>query len=123
MTLAREDRIQLSPHGGALLVLAAAEVRVYEGASGVLMFQQKTPSPAVGADFQGTSLQWLDRSGGAHRVDVQADLAPETTELGLPLAEATPVPGGFLVTTAAGEVGFVDMPTAPDAGRTARGVQ
>jgi len=120
MTLAREDRIQLSPHGGALLVLAAAEVRVYDGTSGELMFQQKVPSPAVGADFQGPSLQWLDRGGVAHRVDVQAGLAPETTDLGLPLAEATPVPGGFLVTTAAGEVGFVDMPIAPGAGRTAR---
>ncbi len=119
MTLAREDRIQVIPHAGALLVLAAAEVRVHDGVSGELRFQQKLPSPSVGADLQGTSLRWLDRSGAAHHVDVQAGLAPETTDLGLPLAEATPVPGGFLVTTAAGEVGFVDMPPAPGEGRVA----
>ena len=117
MTLGREERIQPSLHGGALFVLAAAEVRVYDGASGELMFQQKVPSPAVGADLQGTSLSWLDRGGIAHRVDIQAGLAPETKDLGLPLAEATPVPGGFLVTTTAGEVGFVDVPPAPSAAR------
>ena len=123
MALTREDRIQVIPHAGTFLVLAATEVRVHDGASGELKFQQKVPSPAVGADLQGTSLRWLDRSGGAHRVDIQAGLAPETTDLGLLLAEATPVPGGFLVTTAAGEVGFVDMEPAPGAGRAARDVQ
>ena len=123
MTLAREDRILVIPHAGALLVLAAAEIRVHDGVSGELKFRQKVPSPAVGADLRGTSLRWLDRSGGAHSVDIQAGVAPETTELGLLLSEAIDVPGGFLVTTAAGEVGFVDMEPAPGAGRAARDVQ
>jgi outer membrane protein assembly factor BamB len=123
MALVRDDRIQAIPHAGALVVLAAAEIRVHDRVTGELKFQQKVPSPPVGADLQGTSLRWLDRSGAAHRVDVQAGLAPQTTDLGLPLAEATPVPGGFLVTTTAGEVGVVDIPPAPGAGRAARNVQ
>jgi hypothetical protein len=32
----------------------------------------------------------------------------ETSALGVPLAAAAPVPDGFLVTTAAGEVGWVE---------------
>jgi outer membrane protein assembly factor BamB len=123
MRLAREDRIQVIPHTGALLVLTVAEIRVHDGVSGELRFQQKVESPAVGADLRGTSLRWLDRSGAGHQVDVQAGLTPETTDLGLPLAEATPVPGGFLVTTAAGEVGFVDAQPASATGRAALVVQ
>src|SRR5262249_6908077 len=121
MTLGRDDRIQVIPRAQALLVLAAAEVRLHDGISGELRFRQRVASPAVGADLQGTSLRWLDRNGGVHRVDVQTSLPPETTDLGLPLAEATPVPGGFLVPPAAGEVGFVDIPPAPEGGRGARG--
>jgi outer membrane protein assembly factor BamB len=123
MRLASEDRIQVVPHTGALLVLTVAEIRVHDGVSGELRFQQKVESPAVGADLRGTSLRWLDRSGAGHQVDVQAGLTPETTDLGLPLAEATPVPGGFLVTTAAGEVGFVDAQPASATGRAALVVQ
>ncbi len=120
MTLAREERIQVIPRTGALLVLAATELRVHDGASGELKFRQKVASPAVGADLQGTSVRWLDRDGGAHRVDIHAGPPLDTTDLGLTLAEATPVRGGFLVTTTAGEVGIVDMPPAPDAEHVAR---
>jgi len=122
MTLASEDRIQVVPRAGALLVLAAAELRVHDELSGELRFRQKVTSPAVGADLLGTSLRWLDRSGGVHRVDVEAG-PPASTDLGLPLGEATPVPGGFLVTTAAGEVGFVDVPPAANGERSARDVR
>jgi outer membrane protein assembly factor BamB len=119
MRLAREDRVQVVPHAAALLVLTAAEIRVHDAVSGEQKFQQKVPSPAGGADLLGTALRGLDRSGAAHQVEVQAGLTPETTDLGVPLAEATAVPGGFLVTTAAGEVGFVDMEPASATGRAA----
>ncbi len=109
MPLSREDRIQLAPQAAALIVLGGADVRVHDWVSGEMKFQRKVPSPAVGADLQGTSLRWLDRGGGACRVDVHDGLTSETAELGIPLAEAVPVTGGFLVTTAAGEVGFVDV--------------
>src|SRR5262249_42454061 len=66
MTLGRDDRIQVIPRAQALLVLAAAEVRLHDGISGELRFRQRVASPAVGADLQGTSLRWLDRNGGVH---------------------------------------------------------
>jgi hypothetical protein len=52
---------------------------------------------------------WLDRSGGAHRVDIQGGVVLDTTDLGELLAAATRTRDGFLVTTAAGEVGFVEV--------------
>ena len=114
LPLSREDRIQFAPQAGALLVLGGADVRVHDCVSGEMVFQRKVPSSAVGADLQGTSLRWLDRGGGAYRVDVHGGLASATAELGIPLAEAVPVTGGFLVTTAAGEVGFVDVAARND---------
>jgi len=107
--LSREDRMQVLAHAGALLVLGATELRVHDLASGEVKCQRSVPSPAVGGDLRGSSLRWLDRSGGAHRVDIEDGHPGETADLGLALAEAAPIQGGFVVTTAAGELGFVDV--------------
>ena len=109
LPLSRDDRIQAAPDAGAVLVYGAEDVRVYDCGSGELKAQRKVPSPAVGGDLRGGFLRWLDRLGGVHRVDVLSGDPVETTDLGVPLTGAAPVPGGFLVTTAADEVGFVEV--------------
>lgn len=119
--VSKEDRVQALPRVGALLSLGTDAVRVHDWASGEVRFQQKVASPAVAADLRGTSLRWLDRWGGAHRVDVQDGRPEYTADLGVPLVEAARVPGGFLVTTAAGEVGFVDVGDEPSAAAAGKG--
>lgn len=118
MPLSRADRVQVAPGAGAFLVFGAEDVRVHDWVSGELRVQRKVLSPAVGGDLEGHSLRWLDRWGGVHRVDVLSGAPVETTDLGVPLAGAVPVPGGFLVTTAADEVGFVDVADESAAARS-----
>ncbi len=113
LRLAGEDRFELVPQAGSLLILGAADVRVLDLASGEPRFQWKVASPAVGADVRGRSLSWLDRSGGAHEGDMQDGRLLDTTDLGRPLAAVAPTREGFLVTTAAGEAGFVEAAGVP----------
>jgi outer membrane protein assembly factor BamB len=106
--LASDDRFELVPQAGSLVILGATELRVHDWVSGEPRFQWKVGSPAVGADIRGRSLSWLDRAGGAHEVDMQDGRLLDTTDLGGPLAAVAPTREGFLVTTAAGEAGFVE---------------
>ena len=64
--------------------------------------------PALGLPFGGGELVWLDRLGRAHRAALGGERAL-TTDLGVTLGDAAPVEAGFLVTTAAGEAGFVEF--------------
>jgi len=111
--LSSEDRFELVPPAASLLILGATELRVHDWVSGEPRFQWKVGSPAVGADIRGRSLSWLDRAGGAHEVDMLDGRLLDTTDLGGPLAAVAPTPGGFLVTTAAGEAGFVEAAGEP----------
>jgi outer membrane protein assembly factor BamB len=108
MPLSRDERFQAFPHEGALLVLGPAEVRLHDWTTGSVKLQRKVKAPPVGADLRATRLRWLDRWGGAYWMDV-AEGGMQAAELGVSLASAEAVPGGFLVATAAGEVGFVEM--------------
>jgi outer membrane protein assembly factor BamB len=121
MPLAREDRIQVLPQADAVAVLGGSFLRIHDLGTGESKFQQSLPSPAVGVDLRGSSLRWLDRAGDAHWVDILGGSPDEASDLGLPLAEALAVPGGFLVTTPAGEVGFVDVADGGPAGTSVEG--
>ncbi len=107
--LSGEERFEIAPRAASLLISSAAELRVHDWLSGEMRLQWKVESPAVGADVRGTSLLWLDRSGRAYRVDIPERRLLESADLGVPLAAATATPDGFLVTTAAGEVGLVEV--------------
>jgi outer membrane protein assembly factor BamB len=111
--LSSEERFELCPQAASLLILGASELRVLDLATGGPRFAWKIASPAVGADVRGRSLSWLDRSGGAHEVDMQDGRLLDTTDLGRPLAVVAPTREGFLVTTAAGEAGFVEAAGTP----------
>jgi outer membrane protein assembly factor BamB len=109
LRLSSGDRFELLPQAALLLIMSATDLRLYDWASGQLTFQWNVLSPAVAADVRGRSLLWLDRAGDAHQVDVQDGRLLETTVLGVPLAAAAPTQDGFLVTTASGEAGFVEI--------------
>jgi outer membrane protein assembly factor BamB len=111
ITLPKEDRLQALPDQGALLVLGAAGARVYDWGSGAVKAQHELSGAPLAAALRDGSLDWLDRSGAVHRAHL-ADGRTETARLELPLAEALPVSEGFLVTTSAGEVGFVEVTAA-----------
>jgi outer membrane protein assembly factor BamB len=121
MPLAREDRIQVLPQADAIAVLGGAFLRIHDLGTGESRFQQGVLSPAVGADLRESVLYWLDQAGGAHRVSVPGGSPEQPLDLGLPLAEAQAAPGGFLVTTPAGEVGFVDLADGGTAAASAEG--
>ncbi len=120
LTLAKDDRVVARPQSGAVLVLGKDALRVHDAATGELKHQQALALPALAADvrgelppalglpFGGGELRWLDRLGRAHQAALGSGRAA-TTDLGVTLADAAPVEGGFLVTTAAGEVGFVEF--------------
>jgi outer membrane protein assembly factor BamB len=120
LTLSKDDRVLARPQSGAVLILGAEALRVHDAATGELKHQQTLSLPALAADvrgelppavglpFGGGLLRWLDRLGRAHQARLGSGRAA-TTDLGVTLAEAAPVEGGFLVTTAAGEVGFVEF--------------
>jgi hypothetical protein len=120
--VAREDRVQALPQAGALFVMGGDELRAYDWSTGELKLQRKLAAPAVGADLRGGTLRWLDRWGGAHRAD-GPEATVVSTDLGLSLAAAAPAPGGFLVATAAGEVGFVEVADGAPAGSGLSGSQ
>jgi outer membrane protein assembly factor BamB len=105
--IGRQERLQIVGDAGVVVVLGGEELRVHDSVSGELKLQRNVPAPAVGADLRGGALVWLDRWGGLHRAERDT---VDTTDLGTALAAATPVEGGFLVVTAAGEVGLVELP-------------
>jgi outer membrane protein assembly factor BamB len=117
-TLAKGDRVFVRPQ--AVLILGADTLRVHAAATGELKHQQPLPAPALAADvrgelppalglpFGGGRLRWLDRLGRVHQAALGSGRAT-TLDLGVTLGDAAPVEGGFLVTTAAGEVGFVEF--------------
>jgi outer membrane protein assembly factor BamB len=101
------DRYQAVPEVGTLLVLGARTLRVLDLATGEQRSSQPLSVAAVGAELRGRSLVWLDRSGKAYRAGVEGEALP-SGDIGVPLASAAPVADGFLITTAAGEIGFVE---------------
>ena len=107
--LAADDRVFPSASGETFVVCGAAEMRVHGASSGEIQRQWKVASPAVGVDVNGTSLAWLDRAGGAFAADSAAEAVDHTGEIGVPLSAAVPTSGGFFLTTAAGDVGFVEF--------------
>jgi outer membrane protein assembly factor BamB len=107
LTLSGGDTFEAQPDAGVLLVLGGA-LGVYDWASGAPKARFDLASPALSARLRGGSLEWLDRSGGVSRAAL-ADGRVETTQIEHPLEEARPAGEGFLVTTAAGEVGFVTL--------------
>jgi hypothetical protein len=108
LPLAADDRFAVATESDRLVVAAPGELRVHDSRSGELRFHWSVTSPAVGVDVRGSSLLWVDRAGNAHEVDM-ATQVHETASLGLPLSAAVPTSGGFFITTAAGEVGFVEF--------------
>lgn len=108
------DRLQPAHEMGALLVLGARTLSVLDLATGEPRSSQPLPVAAAGAELRGRSLVWLDRSGKAYRADVAGPAVP-SGDIGVPLAAAAAVADGFLVTTAAGEIGFVEWTWAGEA--------
>lgn len=120
LRLASGERFEMVPPAAALLILGVADLRVHDWTTGETRFQWKVAAPAVGADIRGNTLLWLDSSGGAFQVEIGEGRVVEAQDLGVPLARASATQGGFLVTTAAGELGFVELATdnaSPSPGR------
>jgi hypothetical protein len=107
--LAAGERFDILAQASSLLVSGGPDIRVYDWASGASRLQWKVDAAPVGADVRGASLVWLDHLGGGYKVDMPAARLVERTDLGTPLSAATTMPDGFLMTTAAGEVGFVEF--------------
>jgi outer membrane protein assembly factor BamB len=108
LSLSKEDRIQVLANENALLVLGATALRIYDWVSGAMTSEIETADGVLAAILREGSLEWLDRTGGVHRAGL-ADGRTATARLELPLVQATPAGEGFLVTTSAGEVGFVQL--------------
>jgi outer membrane protein assembly factor BamB len=120
LRLAAEDRIEIVPDAASLVIMGGLDLRVHDWLSGEMKFERKLGARAVGVDIRGRWLLWLDQSGGAYRVDLQDGRLVETGDLGAPLATAQRMPDGFLVTTAAGELGrleLIDRPQPASAGQ------
>jgi len=106
--LAAGKEYKLIPLESSVLLQGADELQVYDNRSGRLVFSQKLSAPPVGAALGDGWLLWLDSSGRAHRASLAGGEPVESVDLGLPLEQARPIAGGFLVGTAAGEVGLVE---------------
>lgn len=117
LALSPQDRVLVQAEDNALLVLGGAGVRVHDWTSGAPLAELAARG-ALAAKLRGDSLVWLDGSGELHLAAL-ASGSSTSVRLELPLVQATPAGAGFLVTTAAGEVGFValaeDGPAAADA--------
>lgn len=101
------ERWLLSPVGP--FVWGGGELRRLHPATGEVGFTQKTGTPVVGAGRWNDTMAWIDAIG---RVYAATDAAPGTpvlqAELGLLLEDADAVTEGFLLKTAAGEVGLLE---------------
>jgi hypothetical protein len=116
------DRYRLAADAGALLVLGARTLRVHDLATAATRTVQPLAVPAAGGEVRGTSMRWLDRYGRAYRAQ-RGGIATASGDIGLPLAAAAPVAGGFVVTTAAGEIGFVEWVDSEEAATAASASQ
>jgi outer membrane protein assembly factor BamB len=106
--LGADDRVSVVPRAGSVLVSGPTELKVYDAGTGSPRATRKVTSAPLACDVSGASVLWLDRGGRAHRADLTEGGLEETSDLGLPLSAAVPASEGFLVITAAGEVGFVE---------------
>jgi outer membrane protein assembly factor BamB len=94
---------------GAIFLLGAGTLRVFDVATGELRLNRSVPSPAVGAALHQGALVWLDASGRAHRAASSDEGEDESVDLDVLLSQAIFVSDRFLVTTEAGEVGLVEL--------------
>jgi len=108
LPLGPEVRVRALPQAGVLLALAADGVRVHDWTSGEKKAERRLAAPALAADLRDDVLAWIDALGQVHLADPGPG-EPRTSDLGLLLVEALPVEEGFLVRTAAGEVGLVEV--------------
>jgi outer membrane protein assembly factor BamB len=107
--LAAGERFDILPQASSLVASGGPDIRVYDWMSGATRLLWKVDAPPVAADVRGASLVWLDRIGTVYKVDMSAARLVERTNLDTPLAAAATMPDGFLMATAAGEVGFVEF--------------
>jgi outer membrane protein assembly factor BamB len=112
--LSLESGESLRIESGALFLLGAGTLRVFDVTTGELRFSRAVPSPAVGAALHQGALVWLDASGRAHRA-ASNEGEDESIDLGVPLSQAIFASDRFLVTTPAGEVGLVELVEPPPA--------
>ena len=99
------SRYQWQSVANAMVLFDEDTLRVFDPTSDEPSFEQELTSPAVTVVLEGDRLLWLDRSGWAHRTNLmEGDV--ESRDLGVPLEQAFSTTDGFVVTTAAGEVGL-----------------
>jgi len=100
---------------GAIFLLGAGTLRVFDVATGELRLTRTVASPAVGAALHAGALVWLDASGRGHRAAPGDEGEDESNDLEVLLSQAIFVSDRFLVTTEAGEVGLVELVEPPPA--------
>ncbi len=91
----------------AFVVHGGDTVRIYDSLVGRITFAREAPAEAVGIALDGARLHWLDRAGFAHTVDIRDGRFLRSSDLGVPLESAAHGPAGFVIRTAAGEIGVV----------------
>jgi hypothetical protein len=97
-----------------VLILGARDLRVHDLVSGEQKAAWPLSARAVGAAVRRSAVAWLDQAGKAYAAGLDGP-ALLSADVGVPLAWAGAVGNGFLVTTAAGEIGFVEW-VDPDKG-------
>jgi outer membrane protein assembly factor BamB len=107
LPLVTDARYEVSPAAGAVMILAPRDLRVHDLGTGEQKATWPLSARAVGGAVRRTSVAWLDHSGKAYAAGLDGP-ALLSGDVGVPLSWAAPVRDGFLVMTAAGEIGLVE---------------
>ena len=96
--------------GTDVLQYESGELALYDACTGTRQDSRRVEAAPVAGARRGGAFLWLDARGTLHRAAATPGAPPETWDVGLQPSRAVLADGGFIVKTATGETGFLEIP-------------
>jgi hypothetical protein len=94
---------------GELHTYQAGQLKIYDACSGSLVSAHKAEAPPLAMSRRDTARAWIDANGKLHRSGVTPDAEFVQWEVGVWPTQAVSADVGFVIKTAAGEVGVIEL--------------
>ena len=112
LSLVDDEGFRAFEAASTLVIFGARKLKTFDLLTGEPRFEHDVASPVVGVELEGRELRWFDRAGYIHTAQSESGEPGGTSDLGVALERAHAGASGFLLRSAAGEIG-VAARTAP----------